>query len=237
MAAYKRVLLKISGEQLSGDQGYGLDPQFMAWLADEISIIVKKGVTVAAVVGGGNFVRGAEVNWPGIHRVTADQMGMLGGVMNSMAVTDVFESRGLKTRCLTNIFADQVAESYSYRRAMKHLEKGRVVVIGGSIGRPYFTSDTGAVNLALELQCEVVLKATNVDGIYDKDPNKHDDAKKYDNLTHQQAIENPDVKVMDKAALGLALEQGMKVVVYDINQPESLAKIVDGQSIGTLVTA
>ena len=237
MAAYKRVLLKISGEQVAGTQGHGIDPEFMAWLGDEVKKVSEKNVQVAVVIVGGNMVRGAQVAGHGIRRVTADQMGMLSGLMNAMAATDIFESRGLKTRCLSNIFADQVAESYSYRRAMKHLENGRVVIIAGSIGRPYFTHDTGAVNLALELDCEVVLKATNVDGVYDKDPNKHDDAVKYDNLTHQQAIENPAVKVMDKAALGLALEQGMKVIVYDISQPESLAKIVDGESIGTLVTA
>lgn len=237
MAAYKRVLLKISGEQVAGNQGHGIDPEFIAWLAGEVKKVTAIGTQVAVVIGGGNMVRGAQVAGHGIRRVTADQMGMLSGLMNAMAATDIFENEGLKTRCLSNIFADQVAESYSYRRAMKHLENGRVTIIAGSIGRPYFTHDTGAVNLALELDCDVVLKATNVDGVYDKDPNKHKDAKLYSDLTHQQAIENPAVKVMDKAALGLALEQGMKVIVYNLNGPDNLVKAVRGEQVGTLVVA
>lgn len=233
---YKRVLLKISGEQLAGDQEIGIDPKFVAWLADEIKQVVETGVQLVIVVGGGNMVRGQEMAGRGITRVTADQMGMLSGLMNAMATTDIFETKGIKTRCLSNVFADQVAESYSYRRANKHLEQGRVVLVAGGMGRPYFTHDTAAVNIALELDCEVMLKATKVDGVYNKDPKQFDDAKHLPKLSYQQAIEDANVKVMDKAALGLALEQGMPIVVFDLETPGNILKVMQGESIGTKVS-
>lgn len=198
--------------------------------------MVETGCQLVLVVGGGNMVRGAEFAGHGIKRVTADQMGMLSGLMNAMALTDIFESDGVKTRCMANIFAPQVAESYSFRLAEKHLARGRVVMISGGIGRPYFTHDTAAVNLGLELSCQVVLKATKVDGVYDKDPKKFDDAKLLHKLTYQDALADEAIKVMDKAALGLAMEQGMPVIVLDPTQPDTIVRAVKGEQVGSYIS-
>ncbi len=233
---YKRILLKISGEQLSGKHEIGIDPEVGHYLARECQKIVQAGVQLVLVVGGGNMVRGAEVAGHGIKRVTADQMGMLSGLMNAMALTDIFESDDVRTRCMSNIFAPQVAESYSYRLAEKHLRRGRVVVVSGGIGRPYFTHDTAAVNLALELDCEVVLKATKVDGVYDKDPKKFDDAKLLPVISYQEAVSNDAIKVMDKAAVGLAMEQNMPVIVLDPLQEDNLLKAATGTQIGSFIS-
>jgi uridylate kinase len=232
---FSRILLKISGEQLAGEYSSGIDPNIVAYFADEVKRVVETGCEVVVVVGGGNMVRGAKLAGHGIHRVTADQMGMLSGLMNAMATTDIFESRGLATRCLSNIFADQVAESYSFRRATKHLDSGRVVVVGGGIARPYFTHDTGAVSLGLELDCQVVIKATKVDGVYNKDPAKFSDARQVSTLSYQEAVENKAIAVMDKAALGLALEQKMPLIIYDSIKPGNLLKIVQGEPVGTRI--
>jgi uridylate kinase len=231
---YKRVLLKLSGEQLAGQFEVGVDPARAGWLAKE----VKKAIAscqIVLVVGGGNMVRGAEVAGQGIRRVTGDHMGMLSSLINSVALTDIFEANKISTRCLSNIFADQVAEMYSYRRAIKHLEKGRVVIIAGGIGRPYFTTDTGAVNLALELECEAVLKATKVDGVYDKDPEKHDSARKLKELSHQQAVENSNIRIMDKAALGLAMEHQMPIIVFNLLKDGNIQHVIEGQPVGTKI--
>jgi len=233
---YKRVLLKISGEQLSGRHEVGIDPEVGHYLARECQKVVQAGVQLVLVVGGGNMVRGAEVAGHGIKRVTADQMGMLSGLINAMALTDIFESDGVITRCMSNIFAPQVAESYSFRLAEKHLERGRVVMISGGIGRPYFTHDTAAVNLALELSCDVVLKATKVDGVYDKDPHKFSDAKLLDKITYQEAVANQSIKVMDKAAVGLAMEQGMPVIVFDPMKEDNILKVVTGEAVGSHIS-
>ncbi len=232
---YKRVLLKLSGEQLSGKFDVGIDPEVASYLADEVKKALELSCQMVLVVGGGNMVRGAEIAQHGIRRVTGDHMGMLSGLINSMAMTDIFEKRGIATRCLSNIFADQVAEMYSYRRADKHLNQDRVLIVAGGIGRPYFTHDTAAVNLALELGCEVVLKATKVDGVYDKDPNKHSDVVKFDKLPYQQAVENEAIKIMDKAALGLAMEHQMPVLVFDALQSDNIVKAVSGEPVGTLI--
>ncbi len=233
---YKRVLLKISGEQLSGKHDVGIDTEIAIYLAQECAKVVQAGCQLVLVVGGGNVVRGAEIAGHGIKRVTADHMGMLSCLMNAMALTDIFEFNGVKTRCMSNIFADQVAEAYSFRLAEKHLSRDRVVIVAGGIGRPYFTTDTGAINIALELSCDTVLKATKVDGVYDKDPAKYDDAVKLDSLTLQEAVENPQIKVMDKAALGLAVEQHMPVVVFDPMKPDNIVKVIQGENIGTKVS-
>lgn len=232
---YKRLLLKISGEQLSGKHEVGIDPEVGHYLARECQKVVSAGCQLILVVGGGNMVRGAEVAGHGIKRVTADQMGMLSGLMNAMALTDIFENEGATARCMSNIFAPQVAESYSFRLAEKHLERGRIVMISGGIGRPYFTHDTAAVNLALELSCDVVLKATKVDGVYDKDPQKFPDAKLLRKITFQESIANSAIKVMDKAALGLALEQGMPVIVFDPMQKGNILKVAKGEVIGSRI--
>jgi len=233
---YKRVLLKISGEQLSGKHEVGIDPEVGHYLAKECQKVIQAGCQLVLVVGGGNMVRGAEVAGHGIKRVTADQMGMLSGLMNAMALTDIFESNDVRTRCMSNIFAPQVAESYSFRLAEKHLRRERVVMVSGGIGRPYFTHDTAAVNLALELSCDVVLKATKVDGVYDKDPNKFEDAVLLKKITFQEALANEAIKVMDKAALGLAMEQNMPVIVFDPMQPDNILKVVQGESIGSFIS-
>jgi len=232
---YKRVLLKLSGEQLAGKHGFGIDPEVARYIASEIKKI-KNGCEIVIIAGGGNMVRGSEVAGHGIRRVTADQMGMLSGLMNAMALTDIFESQGLETRCVSNLFAEQVAESYSYRLAEKHLEQGRVLVVAGGSGRPYVTHDTAAVMMALELDCQLTLKASKVDGVYDKDPAIYKDAVKIDEMSLQDAIENKAVKVMDRAALGLAAEHNVKVIVFDMMQPDNLEKIVKGEKIGTKIS-
>jgi uridylate kinase len=233
---YKRVLLKLSGEQLAGQYDFGVDPEIAAFLAGEVKKIAEAGCQVIMVVGGGNMVRGAVTAGRGIRRVTADQMGMLSGLMNSMAMTDIFEANGLVTRCLSNIFAQQLAESYSYRGAEKHLERNRIVIVAGGIARPYVTHDTAAVSLALELDCEVVIKATKYDGVYDKDPAKFDDAVKLDKINFQQAVEDNAIQVMDKAAIGLAMEQNKPIIVFDVMQAGNLKKLVTGSEVGTLIS-
>jgi uridylate kinase len=187
------------------------------------------------MIGGGNFVRGATVAGNGIKRVTGDHMGMLATVINAIALTDVFESVGVPTRCLSNIFAQQVAESFSHRLAEKHLGNGRVVIVAGGIGRPYFTTDTAAVNLALELSCDTVYKATKVDGVYNRDPAQHADATRYDSLTHSDAVDNPDIRIMDKAAMALAMEHNLQIVVFDALAEGSLKKAARGESVGTTI--
>lgn len=233
---YKRVLLKFSGEQLSGKYDVGIDPELVSYLAGQVKKAVEAGCQVVMIAGGGNMVRGAEVAGKGIKRVTGDQMGMLSGLINSIAITDIFEAHDIQTRCLSNIFAVQVAESFSHRLAEKHLQNGRVVIIAGGIGRPYFTHDTAAVNLALEMDCEVVLKATKVDGVYDKDPTKHDDAVKLAHVTYQQAVENVGIKVLDKAAMGLALEQKMPIIVFDAMKDGNILRVVQGERVGTSIS-
>lgn len=235
-APYKRVLLKFSGEQVSGKYEFGVDPEIASYLAAEVKKVVDQGCQVVMIVGGGNMVRGAELAGHGIRRVTADQMGMLSGLINCMAVTDIFEANGLKTRCLSNIYAQQVAESYSYRLAEKHLQKGRVVIIAGGTARPYVTHDTAAVSFALELDCQFVLKASKVDGVYDKDPAQFPDAVKLDTVTFQEAVEDNAIKVMDKAAMGLAMEQNKPIVVFDAMKPDNFAKIVAGETVGTRIS-
>jgi uridylate kinase len=233
---YKRVLLKLSGEQLAGKYEFGVDPEIASFLAAEVKKVVDSGCQVVMIVGGGNMVRGAEMAGNGIRRVTADQMGMLSGLINCMALTDIFESNGLKTRCLSNIFATQVAESYSYRLAEKHLQKGRVVIVAGGTARPYVTHDTAAVSFALELDCELVLKASKVDGVYDKDPAQFPEAVKLDKVSFQEAVQDNSIKVMDKAAMGLAMEQNKPIVVFDAMKPDNFAKIVAGELVGTTIS-
>lgn len=231
---YKRILLKLSGEQLTGTQGHGIDPAFVKWLASEIKKVVDDGVQVAIVVGGGNWLRGAAYASHGIERATADYMGMLATVMNGLALMDMCEHHGIPVRLQSNLRTEQVAEPFIRRRAIRHMEKGRVVIIAGGTGKPYVTTDTAAVNAALELGCDAVLKATKVDGIYDKDPATHPDAAKHPSLTHQEALENPSVKVMDKAALGMAAEAGMPIIVFKLEEG-AIAGVAGGASVGTCV--
>jgi uridylate kinase len=234
--AYKRVLLKLSGEQLAGEYDFGVNPKIVDYLANEVKKALKVGVQLVLIVGGGNMVRGAEVAGNGIRNVTAHQMGMLSGLINSMAVTDIFEAHGIPTRCLSNVHAETLAENYSYRRAEKHLQQGRVVIVAGGSGRSYVTHDTAAVMFGLELDCEVILKATKVDGVYDKDPRKFDDAVLIKHMTLHEAVTNQAVAVMDKAALGLALEHKKPLIVFNPMEPGNLAAVVAGKEIGTNIT-
>lgn len=233
---YKRILLKISGEQLSGQHESGLDPEIASWLASEVKQVRDAGTEVVIMVGGGNYVRGAQIAGHGIKRVTADQMGMLGTMMNALALTDIFEAHDVPTRCLTNIFAEQVAEPFIHRLAEKHLERGRVVIVGGGSGRPYVTTDTAAVVLALEIGCDVVIKTTKVDGVYSDDPQDNPNATKFDILSYQEAVENKNIKVMDKAAMGLAMEQKMPIQICNLQPSGNIAKVANGETIGTKIS-
>lgn len=234
---YKKVLLKISGEQLSGSNSSGIDTVVALKLAENIKIALTKTNThFIIVVGAGNIVRGKNIAGGGVKRVTADHMGMLGTMINALALTDIFESQDIPTRCMSNIFAEQVAESFNHRLANKHLERGRVIIVAGGIGRPYLTTDTAAVSLALELDCDAVLKATKVDGVYDKDPAKFKDAVKFNNLDYNRALSDQKIEVMDKAALGLAMDHKMKVVVFDSFGKDNLLNVVKGKAIGTTIS-
>ncbi len=233
---YSRILLKLSGEQLAGKFDSGIDPELVGWIAKEVKQVVDTGCQVIIMVGGGNIVRGAQIAGHGIQRVTGDHMGMLATMINALALTDIFENHEVETRCLSNIYAEQVAEPFVFRLANKHLQKNRVIIVAGGIGRPYLTTDTAAVSLALELDCNVVLKATKVDGVYTKDPAKHNDAQRLEHMTFQEAVENEHISVMDKAALGLAMEQGMPVIVFDAMKENNLAKVASGQNIGTIIS-
>lgn len=232
---YRRVLLKLSGEQLAGKFETGIDPEFAAWIACEVKKAADSGSQMVIMVGGGNMVRGAEIAGHGIKRVTADHMGMLSTMINALALTDIFEAQGVTTRCLSAIFANQVAEPFVHRLANKHLEKGRVVIVGGGSGRPYVTTDTAALILALELDCEVVLKATKVDGVFDKDPAQYQDAVKYDTLTYKQAVEDGAIKVMDKSALAMAMEYEIPTIVFQADVDGAIARAAAGEPIGTTV--
>lgn len=234
--AYKRVLLKFSGEQLAGKYDFGVDPEIAAFLAAEVKKVTDMHCQVVMIVGGGNMVRGAKLAGHGIRRVTADQMGMLSGLINSMAMNDIFEANGVRSSCMSNVSAPLVAESYSYRLADKHLRHERVVMIAGGMARPYVTHDTAAVSFGLELDCEVVIKATKFDGVYDKDPAKFADARKLDRVSFKEAIEDNAIQVMDKAAIGLAMEQNKPLIIFDAMTPGNLAKLVAGEAVGTIIS-
>lgn len=230
------MLLKISGEQLAGQYEHGIDPQFTGWLAEQVKSFIENNTQLIIMVGGGNYVRGARIAGHGIKRVTADHMGMLGTIMNAIALTDIFEAHNIPTRCLSNIFAQQVCENFSHRLAEKHLAAGRVVIVAGGVGRPYFTTDTAAVNLALELGCDAVYKGTKVDGVYTKDPHQFPDAERYDHIDIKHAVDNDDIRVMDKAAMALAMEHKLKIVVFDALAEDNIRKVARGEHVGTEVS-
>ena len=232
---YKRILLKLSGEQLQGSHSGGFDTDRAKWIAKQVQEATDTGAEVVIMVGGGNYARGAQLANESIQRVTADGIGMLATLMNAMALADVFNSEGVKARALSNIRADQVVDQYTFRRAVSHLDKGRVVIVAGGIGRPFLTTDTAALSLALELECDVVIKTTKVDGVYDKDPAKHDDAVKLDKVSFDQALADPNISVMDKAALGLAMEQDKPVIICDLLTDQNIARAARGESVGTLI--
>lgn len=233
----KRVLIKLSGEALAGEAKAGLDPTILNYIAHEIAEVHAAGVQAALVIGGGNFIRGEIFAEKGrIDRTVADQMGMLGTIINALALQSAIEKAGVPTRVQTAIQIQQVAESFIRRRAMRHLEKKRVVVFAGGTGNPYFSTDTAAVLRALEIEADCLIKATKVDGVYTKDPKKHKDAVRYDSLTYSEAI-GKRLAVMDQTAFTMCREHKLPIVVLDFNQPGALARAVKGDpKTGTLVT-
>ncbi len=234
--AYKRVLLKLSGEMLAGDAGYGIQPEIIQRFAREVKEIRELGVEVALVIGGGNIFRGIAGASRGMDRAHADYMGMLGTAINALALQDALESIGVFTRVMSAIQMDQVAEPYIRRRAIRHLEKMRVVIFAAGTGNPYFSTDTAAALRAAEVHAEVILKATKVDGIYDKDPVKHADAERYDSLTYLDVLQR-GLKVMDATAVSLCMENRLPIVVFDLNQPGNIRRVVCGEHIGTRLNA
>ena len=232
--AYSRALLKLSGEALAGERGVGLDYAVVAKLAGEIRDVHARGVQLGLVVGGGNIVRGTTASEAGLDRVSADYMGMLATVINALALQNILEHQGLETRVMTAIRMESLAEPYIRRRAMRHLEKGRLVIFAAGTGNPYFSTDTAAVLRALEMDADVILKATNVDGIYTRDPRKHPDAEFLPELTFKDAIVN-GYAVMDANAFGLCQANNLPIVVFNIQQPGAVLRILEGDRVGTIV--
>jgi uridylate kinase len=231
---YKRILLKLSGESLIGNSGFGLDPVVLKQYAQEIKSVHDAGVEVAIVIGGGNIYRGMNESETGIERAHGDYMGMLATVINGMALQASMEKEGLFTRLLSAIKMEQIAEPYIRRRAMRHLEKKRVVIFGAGTGNPYFTTDTAGSLRAIEIKADVILKGTRVDGIYTADPEKDPDAKKYDTITFKECIDK-NLKVMDMTAFTLCMENKLPIIVFDMNKPGNLLRVVNGEHVGTLV--
>ena len=232
--AYKRVLLKLSGEALLGKKSFGIDREVVDYLAGEIRELHQMGIEVAATVGGGNIFRGISDNASGMDRVTADHMGMLATVINGLALQDALERAGIYTRVLSAIEMREVAEPFIRRRAMRHMEKMRVVIFAGGTGNPYFSTDTAAALRAMEVKAEIILKATKVDGIYDSDPMKNPKAKKFDELTYFEVLRR-GLRVMDTTAISLCMENRLPIIVYDLKQKGTLKRIVSGEKLGTMV--
>jgi uridylate kinase len=233
---YQRILLKLSGEALLGKLEYGVDPAVVAFVAEQVKAVTALGVQVGIVVGGGNIFRGmAAATATGMDRATADYIGMLATAMNGLALQDALERAGVPTRVMTAIDMNEVAEPYIRRRAVRHLEKGRVVVFVAGTGNPYFTTDTAAALRAVEIGAEVVLKATKVDGVYDKDPVKHPDAKRYPAITYGQVLVD-GLRVLDAAAVSLCMENDLPIVVFDLDAHENILKAVRGEKVGTLIS-
>ncbi len=232
---YKRIMLKLGGEALSGRGQQGIDPHAVAYLAEEIRAVKQHGVEIAIVIGGGNFWRGNDPYAQGMDRAVADYMGMLATVMNAVALQEALEQRGIQTRVQTAIEMRAVAEPYIRRRAIRHLEKERVVIFGGGTGNPFFTTDTAAALRAQEIDAKVLLKATKVDGVYDKDPLKYSDARKFERMTYNEAITMEQVQVMDNTAFTLCMEHDLPIIVFDLSQPGAIERAVMGDSIGTVI--
>ena len=233
--AYQRILLKLGGEALAGPQGFGIDPERAEEVAVKVQQVLATGVQVAMVLGAGNLWRGREGIERGMDRATADYMGMLGTVMNSMAMMDAMERMGTVTRVMSAMEMRAVAEPYIRRRAIRHLEKGRVVILGGGTGNPYFSTDTAAALRAMEIDAEVVIKATKVDGVYESDPQVNPDAKRFDRLTYIEAL-NRRLKVMDSTAISLCMDNKLPIVVLNMWKNDSLLQSVLGESVGTLIS-
>ena len=234
--AYKRVLLKLSGEALMGDQAYGIDRGVAEQIAADVKEVHGLGVETAVVIGGGNIFRGLTASARGMDRATADYMGMLATVINALALQDAFERAGITTRVLTAIEMRAVAEPFIRRRAIRHLEKGRVVVFAAGTGNPYFTTDTAAALRAMEIKAEVILKGTKVDGIYSADPMTHPEATRFDHITYLNVLER-GLQVMDATAISLCMDNGLPIVVFNLRTPGNLRRVIMGEPIGSFVTA
>ena len=232
---YRRVLLKLSGEVLAGDQGFGIDPTKAAYLANEVKSIHELGVEIGLVIGAGNIFRGMQAASQGMDRVTGDYLGMLATIMNAISVQDALEKVECETRTLSAISVSQMAEPYIRRRAIRHLEKGRIVIVAGGTGNPFFTTDSAAALRATELAAEIVLKGTKVDGVYDKDPMVHEDAIKFDTISFSQVLKD-NLRIMDLTAITLCKENNLPIQVFNINQGGDLKELVLGGKIGTLVS-
>ncbi|HUA81843.1 MAG TPA: UMP kinase [Dyella sp.] len=233
---YRRILLKLSGEALMGEADYGIDPKVIGRLADEIIEVQKAGLQIGVVIGGGNIFRGAGLAASGMDRVTGDHMGMLATVMNALAMQDAIEKRGGYARVMSAIQIHDVAEDFIRRRAIRHIEKGRIALFAAGTGNPFFTTDSAAALRAVEVSADLLLKATKVDGVYSADPAKHHDAKRFERLTYDQVIERK-LAVMDTAAIALCRDHGMPLRIYDMTVPGNLMRIMHGEPVGTLVDA
>ena len=233
--AFRRVLLKLSGEILAGDAGFGIDPERASYLASEVKSIRDLGIGVGLIIGAGNIFRGIQAASKGMDRVTGDYLGMLATIMNAISVQDALEKAGCETRTLSAINVTQIAEPYIRRRAIRHLEKERIIFVAGGTGNPFFTTDSAAALRATELGAEIVLKGTKVDGVYDKDPMKHNNAVKYETIDFKTIL-NKDLRVMDLTAITLCKENNLPIRVFNINKPGDLKKLILGGNIGTLVT-
>jgi uridylate kinase len=231
---YKRILLKLSGEALIGNQGFGIDPDMIKYVADEIRSVIDIGVQVAIVVGGGNIFRGIAASSFGMDRTSADHMGMLATVINSIALQDALERKGVQTRVQTAISMHEVAEPFIVRRAVRHLEKGRAVIFAAGTGSPYFTTDTAAALRAQEIHAEILLKATKVDGIYDADPVKNKDARFIKKISYMEVLER-QLKVMDMTAISLAMDNQLPLAVFNLHSPGNIRKVVCGDDVGTRI--
>lgn len=231
---YKRVLLKLSGEALLGERPYGIDPKILTFYANEIKTIISEGYQVAIVIGGGNIFRGVSAASNGLDRVQGDYMGMLATVINGMALQSALEDAGMQTRLQTAIKMEAIAEPYIRRRAVRHLEKGRIVIFGSGTGNPYFTTDTAAVLRAIEVDADVILKGTRVDGIFDADPEKVENAKMFTEISFKEVI-SKNLKVMDSTAFTLSHENNLPIIVFNMNKKGNLYKVVSGQTVGTKV--
>ena len=233
---FKRILLKLSGEALMGDQGFGICPNMLSYVAEEVRSIVELDVQLAVVVGGGNIFRGVAASSFGMERTSADHMGMLATVLNSLALQDAMEKRGIQTRVQTAISMHEVAEPYILRRALRHLEKGRVVIFAAGSGNPYFTTDTAAVLRAKEIHAEILLKATKVNGLYDSDPERNADARFIKTISYMEVLER-QLKVMDMTAISLAMDNQLPLMVFNLKEPGNIRKVVSGEDVGTTIGA
>ena len=234
MAQYARILLKLSGEVLAGGNGFGIDQERLHGLAAEVAEVARTGVQIGLVVGGGNFFRGVSAAARNMDRVAAEHMGMLATVINAIALQDALEKQGVPTRVMTAISMHSVAEPYIRRRAIRHLEKGRLVIFGAGTSNPYFSTDTAATLRGLEIHAEVVAKATSVDGVYDKDPRKHDDAVRYESITFQEVLAR-QLGVMDASAVAMCRDNKLPICVFDLRQPGNIMRVAMGESVGTLI--